>query len=246
MSSAHTKNSFPSLSLLFLVFKDAPPTPPSHAVAQQDSTEFVISLKNLLKDKSFMLLFSAYGISTGVFYAISTLLNQIILHYYPNGNEDAGRIGLVIIVAGMIGSVCCGVILDRYHKFKETILTVYALALMGMVLFTFTVSTGLYVVYITSFLLGFFMTGLLPIGFELAAELTYPEPEGTSSGLLNLSASVCGIIFTNLYSVIFYQVDAMWANISMCLMLFVGTVLLACTSSNLKRQAAQTKKNGVP
>lgn len=34
------------------------------------------------------------------------------------------------------------------------------------------------------------MTGYLPLGFEFAAELTYPESEGTSSGLLNVSAQV--------------------------------------------------------
>lgn len=34
------------------------------------------------------------------------------------------------------------------------------------------------------------MTGYLPVGFEFAAELTYPEPEGTSAGLLNAAAQV--------------------------------------------------------
>lgn len=34
------------------------------------------------------------------------------------------------------------------------------------------------------------MTGYLPVGFEFAAELTYPESEGTSSGLLNACAQV--------------------------------------------------------
>jgi len=34
------------------------------------------------------------------------------------------------------------------------------------------------------------MTGYLPVGFELAAEITFPESEGTSSGLLNASAQV--------------------------------------------------------
>ena len=34
------------------------------------------------------------------------------------------------------------------------------------------------------------MTGYLPLGFEFAAEITYPESEGTSSGLLNASAQV--------------------------------------------------------
>ena len=34
------------------------------------------------------------------------------------------------------------------------------------------------------------MTGYLPVGFELAAEITYPEPEGSACGLLNTSAQV--------------------------------------------------------
>lgn len=56
--------------------------------------------------------------TVGVFYAISTLLNQIVLFHYPGAEEDAGRIGLCIVVAGMMGSVCCGVILDKTHRFK--------------------------------------------------------------------------------------------------------------------------------
>ena len=34
------------------------------------------------------------------------------------------------------------------------------------------------------------MTGYLPLGFDFAAEITFPESEGTSSGLLNASAQV--------------------------------------------------------
>jgi FLVCR family feline leukemia virus subgroup C receptor-related protein len=59
-----------------------------------------------------------------------------------------------------------------------------------MILFTFTLSINIWIVFATSFLLGFFMTGYLPVGFELAAEVTYPESEGTSCGLLNTSAQV--------------------------------------------------------
>lgn len=41
----------------------------------------------------------------------------------------------------------------------------------------------------------FFMTGYLPVGFEFSAEITYPEPEGTSSGLLNASAQAWILMF---------------------------------------------------
>lgn len=34
------------------------------------------------------------------------------------------------------------------------------------------------------------MAGYLPVGFEFASEVTYPEPEGTTSGLLNACAQV--------------------------------------------------------
>lgn len=87
------------------------------------------------------------------------------------------------------------------------------------------------------------MTGLLPVGFELAAELTYPEPEGTSSGMLNMASQVFGIAFTILYSVLFTSVSDVWANLCMCIMMVLGTVLLALTSSDLRRQAALTENS---
>lgn len=89
------------------------------------------------------------------------------------------------------------------------------------------------------------MTGLLPVGFELAAELTYPEPEGTSAGLLNLACQIFGISFTMFYSYIFTTVSDVWANLVMCLMLVLGTVLLALTSSDLRRQAALAQDNSI-
>lgn len=89
------------------------------------------------------------------------------------------------------------------------------------------------------------MTGLLPVGFELAAELTFPEPEGTSSGMLILASQVFGIIFTILYSSIFTHFGNLWANLAMCLMLASGTLLIALSKSDLRRQAALTKNNAV-
>ena len=61
---------------------------------------------------------------------------------------------------------------------------------MSMVLFTTTLSLNIWLTFATAFLLGFFMTGFMPVGFELVSEITYPEPEGTSCGLLNSSAEV--------------------------------------------------------
>lgn len=44
--------------------------------------------------------------------------SQVVLLHYPGHEMDAGRIGLCIVLAGMLGAVCCGIILDKTHLFK--------------------------------------------------------------------------------------------------------------------------------
>lgn len=83
------------------------------------------------------------------------------------------------------------------------------------------------------------MTGYLPVGFEFAAELTYPEPEGTSAGILNAAAQVFGIAFTMGYAAILQPFGDIPANVTMSVMLVLGTVVTAIISSDLRRQKSQ-------
>lgn len=94
------------------------------------------------------------------------------------------------------------------------------------------------------------MTGYLPLGFEFAVELTYPESEGTSSGLLNCSAQVrlsspewvrvpgssapdrphlhlqvFGIFFTICQGKIMDRFSIQAGNIFLCVFLLVGTIM---------------------
>lgn len=87
------------------------------------------------------------------------------------------------------------------------------------------------------------MTGYLAVGYELAAELTYPESEGTSSGMLNAVVQVFGIIFTLLYRWIFNEADDQKANLFLCGTLVLGTIFTSMIPSDLRRQAAQQKKS---
>merc|ERR1712079_490320 len=138
-----------------------------------------------------------YGLNVGVFYAISTLLNLIIVQHFTDAEEDAGRMGLIIVLCGMAGSMICGLILDATHQYKWTTFLVYLFSFFGIIFFAFSLYTGLIeVVYLAAALLGFFMTGYLPLGFDFAAEITFPESEGTSSNLLNASAQIFGLLCT--------------------------------------------------
>uniref|UniRef100_A0A8C8YKY2 Uncharacterized protein n=1 Tax=Prolemur simus TaxID=1328070 RepID=A0A8C8YKY2_PROSS len=88
--------------LTVIAFKEKPRYPPSQAQAVlRDSPpeEYSCkkSIRNLLKNIPFVLLLISYGIMTGAFYSVSTLLSQ---------------------VAGMVGSILCGLWLDYTKTYR--------------------------------------------------------------------------------------------------------------------------------
>jgi FLVCR family feline leukemia virus subgroup C receptor-related protein len=92
----------------------------------------------------------------------------------------------------------------------------------------------------------FFQTGYLPVGFELGAELTFPEPEGTSAGLLNGVVQIFGIVFTNAYSACFSAIGGLYSNLVLCAALAVGVVVTAFIKADLRRQKAQGPLSQAP
>ncbi|XP_077598396.1 choline/ethanolamine transporter flvcr2b [Stigmatopora nigra] len=230
--------------LVIIVFQEQPELPPTQAQATARSIppedySYTASILRLLRNKPFILLIVTYGLNVGCFYAVGTLLNRMIIEHYPGEEVNAGRIGLTIVIAGMVGSLICGLWLDRTKTYKQTTLAVYLMSLVGMIVYAATLDRGhLWVVFITAGVLGFFMTGYLPLGFEYAVELTYPESEGTSSGLLNCSAQVFGIIFTICQGQIIDKFGTLPGNIFLCVFLLVGTVMTGCIKSDLRRQKA--------
>ncbi|KAG9347546.1 hypothetical protein JZ751_005114 [Albula glossodonta] len=209
--------------LTVLVIKDRPPLPPSQAQAvlpdgPSEDYSYKQSIISLFRNKPFILLLLSYGHST-------------------QGEElNAGRIGLTLVVAGMVGSIICGLWLDYTKTYKMTTLIVYILSFIGMVVFTFTLDLGhLILVFFTAGVLGFFMTGYLPLGFEFGVEITYPESEGTSSGLLNAFAQIFGIIFTLIQGKLTTDYTPLVGNLFLCAWIFVGIILTALIKSELKR-----------
>ncbi|XP_054721590.1 feline leukemia virus subgroup C receptor-related protein 2-like [Uloborus diversus] len=230
------------IAIIFL-FKEKPELPPSRAQAAvlncDSRVGYWSSILNLIRNLHYMLLLITYGINVGVFYAISTLLNQMVLHYYPGAEESAGWMGLTIVISGMAGSVVCGILLDKTHRFKETTLGVYILSLGGMIAYTLVLRYGnLWALFLMAGFLGFFMTGYLPLGFEFAAEITYPEAESISSGLLNASAQVFGLVFTSVAGILLSNYGDWVANVSLSGTLLIGSIITGFIKSDLRRLRA--------
>ncbi|XP_067947626.1 heme transporter FLVCR2-like [Watersipora subatra] len=240
--------------LVVLVFRSYPSLPPSRAqykiVTNSSQVNYLSSLRQLSKNFPFCLLVLTYGLNAGVYYSVGTLLNPIILGFfpveqYPNIHTHCGWIGLTLVIGGLVGSVLAGVWLDKSKHFKLTTVGIYVLSLSGCILFTATLYLKqMWVVYLAAGMMGFFMTGYLPVGFEFAAELTYPESEGTSSGLLNASAQLFGIVLILSMGSLMRGNGEEKLNIRNSLLLangvlLLGTALTVGIKNNLFRQRAE-------
>ncbi|KAJ3665624.1 hypothetical protein Zmor_001113 [Zophobas morio] len=227
----------PALAVIFY-FPQQPLHPPSiNQVEERSRTDkfstkaFFESMLVLAKNVPFLIHVMAYGINIGVFSAIGTLLNQLILLYFkhlPDAEEFAGRTGLVMIVIGMVGSIVFGIFLDKTHKYKETTLFTYFMSSASVVALMFTLEMQSKVlVYIAVGSVGLFTNAYMPVGFEMAMELTYPSSEGTTTGLLMAPSQILGVIFALMVGKLNSVVGPFWS-------LGSQAILLAVVNNNWK------------
>ncbi|KAF8763568.1 Feline leukemia virus subgroup C like protein [Argiope bruennichi] len=232
------------LVVIIFVFQDKPKLFPSIAQATKPTckTNYVKSLKKLFMDIPFVLLFLGYGLITGTYFTISTLLNEMVLIHFPGEEVIAGTMGALLVFAGMMGSLIIGALLDRTHKYKAISLVVFILSFVVMLAYTFLIKLEKFWIQFVMFtLLGFIMTGYLPAGYDFGAEITYPVPEAMSASLLNASSQIFSIILTNIASPLLETYGDFASNSYFCVCLLVGTTIMACIKCKLKRADAETE-----
>ena len=178
--------------VVFFVFaKERPPTPP--CPPDQEARSLVVDgLKESLRIRDFIFLMFIFFVGLGVFNAVTTWIEDIVR---PRGFSiiQAGNIGGLMIVGGIIGALVIPIISDHYRKRTPYLLMAVIGATLGLVGVTFATSYGLLLA--SAFVFGFFLLSAGPIGFQYGAEVTHPTPEGTSNGLLLLMGQISGIVF---------------------------------------------------
>ncbi len=175
-----------------LVARDRPRRGP----APDEVTEHALMLdgvRDALRVRPFAVFLGMAFVGMGVFNGLSTWVEEIVR---PRGfsSTDAGSLGVALLVGGVIGAVVLSALSDRFGRrvpFLAVSFVVAAPALVGVAF-----ARSLAGLLVAAFVLGFFMTSAMPVGMQYSAEITYPTPEGTSNGLIQLAgqASVAFVV----------------------------------------------------
>jgi MFS family permease len=170
-------------SLLFVVFaREKPRTPPCPPGLEVRALMFD-GLKHAFTVKAFWFYLLVSFMGMGIFNGITTWIENIIR---PRGftPTHAGTLGALLLLGGILGAVIIPPFSDKQHKRQPYLLLGLTLAIPGLIGLTFT--TSYWLLLLSAFSMGFFIVSTSPIGMQYAAEITYPTPEGTSNGLIQL------------------------------------------------------------
>jgi MFS family permease len=211
-------------SVLFIVFtRESPPTPPCPPELEERAL-MLDGLKKMLKLKDIWYMMFVFLVGMGIFNGISTWIENIVR---PKGFSitEAGELGGFFLLGGVLGAVVIPTLSDKYRKRKFFMLLGMVLAVPGLIGIIYASSYWPMVISIIA--LGFFMVGLAPVGYQYAAEITYPAPEGTSNGLLVLAGQV-SVVFVYAMEAL-KSVDGSFTNSLLMLLGFmiVGVIFLS-------------------
>ncbi len=185
-----------------LIIREKPPTPPSES--EYRHLKFFDGFRHIFGRKDMVILLILFFIGLGLFNAVSSMVDAIA--GYIGVDDSNGMIGVLMLAGGVIGAVILPILSDTFRKRKLFLVICLSGMVPGVAGLTFarylsSGPEGAYIVaLVSSFILGFFIMSAGPIGFQYAAEVSYPAPESSSQGMLLFVGQISGLVFTYLMS----------------------------------------------
>ncbi|XP_033113513.1 uncharacterized MFS-type transporter C09D4.1-like isoform X2 [Anneissia japonica] len=230
--------------LTIFVFEAEPPLPPSRPrmnlekAGKQESAWK--SLWFVCSNWNFMLLLFANTFNLAFLSLIIFKLDETLsLTLTTNANVVIQYVGLAKILAVIVGPMAAGHWLDKSRSFRRTFIASVFCNAVTVFLFTLSIYLDCAVcVVIDMVIYEFFAACTIIIGFEYAIELTYPEPEIMSSGLLNAAGYAFACVMMLLYDVVLAATNIWVTMIMFIAMMLFAFVLSIFVSDNYLRQRA--------
>jgi MFS family permease len=166
--------------------------------------DFMDGVLHILRTRDMQITLLLFLIGLGIFNAISSMTDSI--SEFAGVKDSDGLVGGLMIIGGIAGAVIIPALSDRYQKRKLFLV----ICLMGMVpgvsgfalagSFGFDTHITYDILLASSFIIGFFVMSAGPIGFQYAAEVSYPASESSSLGMLLWIGQLSGMFFVALMS----------------------------------------------
>lgn len=173
-----------------VVFREHPPTPPSH-FDEEPRLGVWEGVRHILRQREMLILLYVFLVGIGVFNAVTTWIESILA---PRGftAEQAGMAGGILMLGGILGALVVPILSDKTGRRIPFLIGCTAMAVPGLAGLAFTQSfAGL---MLSSFVLGVATLSSGPIGFEYGAEVSHPAPESTTQGLLMMGGQLSGAL----------------------------------------------------
>ena len=176
--------------VLFLLLARARPKRPVEEHENETRALMLEGMKNLLKNRNIyfvsILILLGSAVVNGMFIDIDAIATEKL---FPG---QGGVVASIILLGSVVGSVILPAISDALKRRKAIL--VVGTFVGGAMVIVFSLVTGFVASSIVGFLIGFFLSGAVPVGYQYGAEITHPTPEGTSNGFLGLILQAAGFL----------------------------------------------------
>ncbi|XP_040821983.1 solute carrier family 49 member A3 isoform X4 [Ochotona curzoniae] len=170
------------------------------------SGSFLQGLKQLLRNKAYLILAVSFGGGVGVFSSFLALLEQILCAS-GYSSEFSGLCGALFIASGILGALGLSLYVDRTRHFTEAVKVGFCLTSMACVAIALVCRLPGQCLALAAAcsLFGFFGFAVAPVATELAVECSFPVGEGAAAGLAFMLGQVEGALTTVLMSTLAVQ-----------------------------------------
>jgi len=204
----------------------------------------LVEMKNVItKYPSFLVLCSSFGLiygtlNGGLLGNLSVIISSSVTAECLENTEmssgnHTGLIGLTLILAGGIGSLITGQIIDKTQKYKTVSIVVYGSTVVIYALFTGLLQLQvLPMLYVLMGLLGFTWLSDVPIAYGLGVKLTPAVPQAITASFLNFTHQLIGAIVTPVVAFTLQRGGVLHGNIVLLSLLVVGFMVNLFLSEN--------------
>ena len=246
----------------FFIIKDKPTIPPSPSQSNEISNNnptLIQSLILLFKNKRFIYLLISTFFVVGYYNIVGTIINSLFGLYSISGN-DSNIIFFVSNFLGMISSLIVSKFVDKYKKFKLSMILLCVLGTVFQILLSvllemfkpdnikeneYSKVEFIIALFIYS-LISMVVTPFYTIGMNYACEITYPVGESINGGFMMSASQISGIGGTFLCDYYINQYpDKKWiANCILSIFFILACIFVFLFDEKLDRSEFD-KKNDV-